>query len=152
MIFSHCPSFIKDYIYKGFIKRFNPNKTASKGSDLSSPRPWGRHQMDSFSALPTLCEGNPPVTAGFSSQRPVMRSFGVFFYLHLNETIVTPVIWDTIALIMATLKLSSLFWRALSITVLTYITRNIPGSAPGETNCGQPLYKQYIIQQICMNA
>ena len=26
-----------------------------------------------------LCEGNPPVSGGFPSQRPVKRSFGVFF-------------------------------------------------------------------------
>ena len=32
-----------------------------------------------------LCEGNPPVTGGFPSQRPVTRSFGVFFDLRLNK-------------------------------------------------------------------
>ena len=32
-----------------------------------------------------LCEGNSPVTGEFPSQRPVMRSFGVFFDLRLNE-------------------------------------------------------------------
>ena len=26
-----------------------------------------------------LCDGNPPVTGGFPSQRPVMQSFDVFF-------------------------------------------------------------------------
>ena len=25
---------------------------------------WWRHQMETFSALPALCEGNPPVTGG----------------------------------------------------------------------------------------
>ena len=29
--------------------------------------------------------GNPPVTGGFPSQRPVTRSFDVFFYLRLNK-------------------------------------------------------------------
>ena len=38
-----------------------------------------------FSALLTLCEGNPPVTGGFPSQRPVPRSFDVFFDLRLNK-------------------------------------------------------------------
>ena len=38
-----------------------------------------------FSALLPLCEGNPPVTGGFPSQRPVTRSFDVFFDLHLNK-------------------------------------------------------------------
>ena len=29
---------------------------------------WWRHQMEAFSALLTLCEGNPPVVGGFPSQ------------------------------------------------------------------------------------
>ena len=35
--------------------------------------------------LLVLCDGNPLVTGGFPSQRPVTRSFDVFFYLHLNK-------------------------------------------------------------------
>ena len=46
---------------------------------------WWCHQMGTFSALLALCEGNPPVTCGFPSQRPVTRSFDVFFDLHLNK-------------------------------------------------------------------
>ena len=46
---------------------------------------WWRHQMDTFSALLALCEGNPSVTGGFPSQRPVTRSFDVFFDLLLNK-------------------------------------------------------------------
>ena len=38
---------------------------------------WWRHQMETFSALLALCEGNSPVTGEFSSQRPVTRSFDV---------------------------------------------------------------------------
>ena len=38
-----------------------------------------------FSALLSLCEGNPPVTDGFPSQRPVTWSFDVFFHLHPNK-------------------------------------------------------------------
>ena len=34
--------------------------------------------METFSSLLVLCEGNPPVTGGFPSQRPVPRSFDVF--------------------------------------------------------------------------
>ena len=40
--------------------------------------------MEIFSALLALCEGNPLVIDGFPSQRPVTRSFDVFFDLHLN--------------------------------------------------------------------
>ena len=35
--------------------------------------------MEAFSALLALCVGNSPVTGEFPSQRPVTRSFGVFF-------------------------------------------------------------------------
>ena len=40
-------------------------------------RSWWRHQMGTFSALLAFCEGNPPVTGGFPSQRPMTRSFDV---------------------------------------------------------------------------
>ena len=46
---------------------------------------WWRHQMETFSAILTLCAGNSPVTGEFPSQRPVTRSFGVFFVLRLNK-------------------------------------------------------------------
>ena len=38
-----------------------------------------------FSAYLVLCEGNPPVTGGFPSQRPVTRSFDVFFDLRMKK-------------------------------------------------------------------
>ena len=41
--------------------------------------------MEAFSALLALCAGNAPVTGGFPSQRPVTRSFDVFFDLYLNK-------------------------------------------------------------------
>ena len=41
--------------------------------------------MEAFSALLALCEGNPPVTGEFPSQRPVTWSFDVFFDLPLNK-------------------------------------------------------------------
>ena len=44
-----------------------------------------RHQMETFSALLALCAGNSQVTGEFHSQRPVTRSFDVFFDLRLNK-------------------------------------------------------------------
>ena len=44
-----------------------------------------RHQMGTFSTLLTLCAGNSPVTSEFPSQRPVTRSFDVFFNIRLNK-------------------------------------------------------------------
>ena len=47
---------------------------------------WWRHQMKTFSALLALCAGNSaPVSGEFPSQRPVTRSFDVFFDLGLNK-------------------------------------------------------------------
>ena len=50
----------------------------------SSEETWRRHQMETFSALLALCVGNSSVTGEFPSQRPVTRSFDVFFDLRLN--------------------------------------------------------------------
>ena len=47
--------------------------------------PWWRHQMEMFFVLLTLCEGSPPVTGEFSSQRPLKRSFDAFFDLRMNK-------------------------------------------------------------------
>ena len=44
-----------------------------------------RHQMGTFSALLALYEGNSPVTGEFPAQRPMTRSFDVFFYVRLNK-------------------------------------------------------------------
>ena len=51
---------------------------------------WRRHQMKTFSALVAFCEGNSPGTGGFPSQRPVTRSFDVFFDLRLNKRLSEP--------------------------------------------------------------
>ena len=45
---------------------------------------WWRNQMEAFSTLLALCAGNSPVTSELPSQRPVTRSFDVFFDLRLN--------------------------------------------------------------------
>ena len=41
--------------------------------------------METFSALLVICAGNSPVTGEFPTQRPVTRSFDVFFDLRLNK-------------------------------------------------------------------
>ena len=46
---------------------------------------WWRHQMETFSTLLALWAGNSPVTGEFPTQRPVTRSFDVFFDPHLNK-------------------------------------------------------------------
>ena len=42
---------------------------------------WWRHQMETFSMLLAICAGNSPVPGEFPTQRPVTRSFDVFFDL-----------------------------------------------------------------------
>ena len=44
---------------------------------------WWRHQMETFSALLAICAGNSPVSGEFPAQRPVTRSFDVFFDVRL---------------------------------------------------------------------
>ena len=46
---------------------------------------WWRHQMETFSALLAICAGNSPVSGEFPAQRPVTRSFDVFFDLCPNK-------------------------------------------------------------------
>ena len=49
---------------------------------LASPSSaWWRHQMETFSALLAICAGNSPVPGEFPTQRPVTRSFDVYFDL-----------------------------------------------------------------------
>ena len=49
------------------------------------PPTWWRHQMEIISALLAICAGNSPVTGEFPPQRPVTRSFDVYFDLRPNE-------------------------------------------------------------------
>ena len=46
---------------------------------------WWRHQMKTFSVLLAICAANSPVPGEFPAQRPVTRSFDVFFDLRLNK-------------------------------------------------------------------
>ena len=61
---------------------------------VRSPRiaTWWRHKMETFSSLMAYSAGNSPVTAvnspvtgEFPSQRPVTRSFDIFFDQRRNE-------------------------------------------------------------------
>ena len=52
---------------------------------LCDGMPWCHHQMETFFALLAICAGNSPVTGEFPAQRPVTRSFDIFFDLRLDE-------------------------------------------------------------------
>ena len=55
------------------------------GPDQAFPNSWWHHQMETFSVLLALHEGNSPAIGGFPSQRPVTWGFGVLFALRLNK-------------------------------------------------------------------
>ena len=44
--------------------------------------------MEAFSVLLAICTGNSPVSGEFPTQRPVTRSFDVYFDLRLKKTVV----------------------------------------------------------------
>ena len=46
---------------------------------------WWRHEMETFSVILAICAGNSPVPGEFTAQRPVTRSFDVFFDIRLNK-------------------------------------------------------------------
>ena len=81
------------YIYNAYhsiaahvqILTVNAERSLSYRGSVSMFWTWWRHQMETFPTLLALCEGNPLISSGFPSQRPVTRSFDVFFDLRLNE-------------------------------------------------------------------
>ena len=74
----------------------------------SMGRPWWHHRIETFSPLPYLFEGNPPVTDDFPSQRANDAEHLCFLWpvpeQAIKQTIETPPIWDAIALIMTSLQ------------------------------------------------
>ena len=71
-------------------------------------RAWWRHQMETFSALLALCEGNPTVTRASDAELWCVLSSAP--EQTAKQTIGTLVIWDAIALIMTSLKWVSLLF------------------------------------------
>ena len=64
-----------------------PSQKKIQAASWNTSSPWWRHQMETFSALQIICVGNSPVTGTgeFPTQRPLTRSFDVFFDLGLND-------------------------------------------------------------------
>ena len=57
----------------------------ARKSVTNTGKSWWRNQMETFSALLAICAGNSTLTGRFPAQRPVTRSFDVFFGLRLNK-------------------------------------------------------------------
>ena len=67
-----------------WVSRWGKNPETG-GLGMFAPTAWWRHQMETFSALLAICAGNSPVPGEFPSQRPVTRTFDVYFDLRLNK-------------------------------------------------------------------
>ena len=68
-------------VFEFFITNAN-----GKGDDpVFRSKSWWRHQMETLSALLAICAGNSPITGKFPAQRPVTRSFNVYFDLRPNK-------------------------------------------------------------------
>ena len=83
-MFTHSRMIIHKKIEMKIGKNFRYSFWAQWHEMLTSEK-WWHHQMETFSTLLALCAGNSPVTGGFPSQRPVTRSFDIFFHLCLNK-------------------------------------------------------------------
>ena len=67
------------------VSRYVMNNPTSLPLLILYPYAWWRHQMETFSAVVAICAGNSPVPGELPTQRPVTRSFDVFFHLRLNK-------------------------------------------------------------------
>ena len=96
--------------------------------------------METFSALLAICAGNSPVPGEFPAQRPVTRSFDVFFDLRLNK----PLSKQSWGWWLETLKRP--LWRH----------RNVNGSVPDLAKSWKPrdmdLYRPYFIFIPCFES
>ena len=70
-----------DPVYSMIFSWFN---TLMSGDAYTCMSRW-RHQMETFSALLAICAGKSPVPGEFPTQRPVTRSFDVFFDRRPNK-------------------------------------------------------------------
>ena len=55
---------------------------------VPTPYSWWSNKMETFSAILAICAGNWPVPGEFPAQKPVTRSFDVFFDLRLNQRLI----------------------------------------------------------------
>ena len=78
---SHCLVERQGYCDTSTHVRIQNTCLGAHHLETHKKKSWWRHRMETFSALLALCGGNSPVTSEFPSQRPVTRSFDVFFVI-----------------------------------------------------------------------
>ena len=85
---NYCPDALNsstDYAIKWYMTESNKWKVSHLSSHCNWFEAWWRHQMEPFTPLLAFCAVNSPVIGEFPAQRPVTRSFDVFFDLRLNK-------------------------------------------------------------------
>ena len=100
----------------GYSGKLGQHPTTTKHNKTST---WLRHQMETFSVLLDFRAGNSPVTDEFPTQRPVTRSFDIFFDLRLIKLLSKQsrlVMWDAIVPIM-----TSLWWNLRTVLAIYFI-------------------------------
>ena len=85
-------SHVSDLIHPILKRLIKTNSDPQKTMHLKR-QTWWHHQMETFSPYLALWAENSLITGEFPSQRPVTRSFDVFFHLCLNKRWVNN--WDT---------------------------------------------------------
>ena len=73
-----CFTIIRQILFWNSIKGLIP---FLEESVVTMRNAWWRHQIETFFALLAICGGNSPVTGKSHAQRPVTRSFDVFFLI-----------------------------------------------------------------------
>ena len=78
-----CAHFIGNALYYYYMYMYCNSELGLNVCTLT----WWCHQMETFSALLAICAENSPVPGEFPAhtERPVTRSFDVFFHLCLNK-------------------------------------------------------------------
>ena len=85
-VFPHKgPIMRKEFLYRDVIMHACTITWSCAMKATGYIQSWWRNQMETFSALLAICAGNSPVPGEFPTQRPVTRSFDVFFDLRLNK-------------------------------------------------------------------
>ena len=84
-MYLRLPSSHRAAFKHGMLTQSSNHLVQSRDGSSQPESTWWRHQMQTFSALLALCVGNSPVTGEFPAQRPVTRSFDVFFDLRLYK-------------------------------------------------------------------
>ena len=84
-LYQNAMIFFEEREFEFSLKAMNLKMSFAKWQPFCLDLNVLNHVMETFSALLAICAGNSPVPGEFPAQRPVTRSFDVFFDLRLNK-------------------------------------------------------------------